>query len=205
MQFQDKLRKLSKSRASAGVGGGFKFPPLNGQVTFDSSVGSYGFPFGGEDRLNVEAEGFRYAVAICQIGFVEMFDLQLLNAFGCLTEASRDVSDQSLLRIGRHQPEKISGLRVVVAVIAMIVPSHCATHQFRTLEIFGILRRATKAIRLVIHFPSVVSVETHRAVLVIGMVRALRLVYREGVVVHTEAVAVRVRIGNEARLQHLIR
>src|ERR1700685_952337 len=94
--------------------------PAPYRFRLNSSVGYRDFPFGSENRLDVEAKAIRHASSICRIGFVEVFALQFLDALRSLAEAAYDVADQSLLRIGGHQTEQISGLRVVVAVAAMI-------------------------------------------------------------------------------------
>ena len=69
------------------------------------SVGCREFPFGSENRLDVESKAFRHASSVRWIGFVEVFALQFLDALRSLAEAAYDVANQSLLRIGGHQPE----------------------------------------------------------------------------------------------------
>src|SRR4029077_13980800 len=156
--------------------GGLKCPSPHRSL-LNPSVGGYGFSFGCEDRLDVEAKTFRDAAAIRGIGLVEVLALQFLDAVRSLTQAANDVADQSLLRIGGHQAEKVSGLRIVIAIAAVIVARHRAAHHFRAFNVTWVLRRAAEAVGFVVYFRSAISIESHGAVFVIGVVRTLRLVY----------------------------
>ena len=49
-----------------------------------------------------------------------------------------------------------------------------------------------------------IAVEAHRAVAIVSVHGALRLVDGQAVIVHAEPVAVRVGIGNQARLEHFV-
>src|SRR5882672_5596302 len=143
--------------------------PVAYRSRLDPSVGCRAFSFGSEDRLDVEVKPLCNAASVSRIGFVEVLDLQFLDALRSLTEAAHDVADQSLLRIGGHQPEQVAGLRIVIAVAAMIVPRHRSAYHLRPLDVLWILHRAAKAVRFVVDFRAAVSIETHGAVFVIGL------------------------------------
>ena len=50
-----------------------------------------------------------------------MVDLEVLNTLLYLTETRRDVSEETLLRVRRHQTEEIARLRIVVAVLLAVI------------------------------------------------------------------------------------
>ena len=58
--------------------------------------------------------------SVGRISFVEVLDLQLLNMLRHRFHAGHDVADQALARVRRHQAEEVAGLRVVIAVEAVI-------------------------------------------------------------------------------------
>src|SRR6266699_1697816 len=74
--------------------------PAPHRFLIEPSVGGSAFSFGSENPLDVEVETFCYASPVGGICFVEVLDLQFLDALRSLTEAAHDVADQSLLRIG---------------------------------------------------------------------------------------------------------
>src|SRR4030095_3000436 len=116
--------------------------------------------------------------------------LQLLNTRGHRLHASHDVADQALAGPRRHQAEEVTGLRVVIAVKSVIVAIYGARDGPGTLTVGGIFGGAIEAIGLVVHLRAGVSIEAHETVPVIRMHRALRLVDRQRVVVHAEAITV---------------
>ncbi len=69
----------------------------------------------------------------------------------------------------------------------------------------GILSWPAETVRLVIHGGAAVAVEAHRAILVVSVKWALRLVHGQGIVIYAQTVAVRVWIGDQACLQHFVR
>src|SRR3981081_3281515 len=73
------------------------------------------------DLVDFEAEAFCYSGAVGWIGFVEMLDLQILNAARDAAQAGDDVANEALLGVGGHETEEIAWLGVVVGVEAMIV------------------------------------------------------------------------------------
>ena len=87
----------------------------------------------------------------------------------------------------------------------MIVPRDGSADGTRPFDVRTILRRAAEAVWLIVYFRPAVSIEAHRAVLVVGVIRALRFVHRQGVVVDAQAVAVRIGIRDQSPLQHFVR
>src|SRR6202030_14627 len=157
-----------------------------------------------DDLVDLQAEALGYSGAVCGIGFVEMLDLQLLNAARDAAHAGDDVADEALLCVGGHQAEEVAGLGVVIGVEAVIVAVDRAGDFFGALTILRIFFRAAEAVGFVVGLRTVIAVEAHRAVAIVGVHRALRLVDWQAVIVHAEAVAVRVGIGNQTRLEHLV-
>src|ERR1700739_2118184 len=93
-----------------------------------------------DDGFDVQSQTLCHAGPIRWIGFVEVLDLQLLNALGyTVAQAGDDVVDQPLLGIRRHQAEEIPGLRVIVAVGAVIVPCDRSAHSARSFEVGTVL------------------------------------------------------------------
>src|SRR5271156_451251 len=169
------------------------------------SIGGAGLLFR-DHGVDVQAQALRYAGSVGGIGFVEVLDLQLLNALGhTAAEAADDVVDEALLGAGIHQAEEVARLGIVIAVAAVIVASHGAADHFLTLAERGILLRSAEAVGFVIGMRAGVAVEAHGAVAVVGGEGALRLVHRQAVVVDAEAVTGRVGIGDDARLQYFVR
>src|SRR5580698_2239501 len=113
--------------------------------------------------FNLATDGLGNTFAILRIALIEVIDLQVLNALLNLTQTTRDISKQPLLRIRRHQTEQVPRLRVVVAImLAVIEPSHGRRAVSRgTLNILRILRRSAKAVRLVVRPIAAVVPKAH--------------------------------------------
>src|SRR5258707_7613828 len=84
-------------------------------------VGGGGLLLFRDDLLDLQAEALGYAGAVCGIGFVEVLDLQLLDAARDAAHTGDDVADEALFGVGGHQAEEIARLRVVVGVEAVVV------------------------------------------------------------------------------------
>src|SRR5712692_9990491 len=166
--------------------------------------GSCGLLLLREDLVDLQAEAFGYAGAVSGIGFVEVLDLQLLDAARDAAHTGDDVADEALFGVGGHQAEEIARLRVVVGVEAVIVAVDRAGDFFGALAVLRSFFGAAEAVGFVVGLRAVIAVEAHGAVAIVGVHRALRLVDGQAVVVNAEAVAVRVGIGNKARLQHFV-
>src|ERR1700738_3460412 len=88
-----------------------------------------------DDLVDLQAEAFGYAGAVRGIGFVEVLDLQLLNAARDAAHTGDDVADETLFSVGGHKAEQVSRLRVVVGVEAVIVAVDRAGDFFGTLAV----------------------------------------------------------------------
>jgi len=138
------------------------------------------------------AEALGYAGAVCGIGFVEVLDLQLLDAARDAAHTGDDVADEALFGVGGHQAEEIARLGVVVGVEAVIVAVDRAGDFFGALAVLRSFFGAAEAVGFVVGLRAVIAVEAHGAVAIVGVHRALRLVDGQAVVVNAETVAVRI-------------
>ena len=105
----------------------------------------------------------------------------------------------------RHQPEQVAGLRVVVIAVAMVVAVGIAADRQGRLPEALVLQGPIEAVGLVVRGGAEVAVEAHGAVAVVGVVGAARPVRRQGRVIGADTVAMRVGVGEDTRLQHLVR
>ena len=56
-----------------------------------------------DDGFDVQAEGFGYAFAVGRVGFVEVLDLEFLDApRDAIAEAAGNIVDEALFRVGWH-------------------------------------------------------------------------------------------------------
>src|SRR5258708_2147572 len=72
-------------------------------------------------RSEIDAQRLRDASAVCRIGSIEVNELALDDLDRHAVHRRPEVFKQLLLLIGRHQPEQVSGLTIVVVAVAMIV------------------------------------------------------------------------------------
>jgi hypothetical protein len=94
---------------------------------------------------------------------------------------------------------------MVVIAVAMIVAVGIAGEVQRRLLDACVLHRAAERIGLVIGVWIAVAGKAHHTVGVIGVHRAARLVDRKLLGIDADAIAMRVRIGEHPRLEHLVR
>src|SRR6266849_532912 len=174
--------------------------PLRGRTL----VGGGGLLLLGDDLVDLQAEAFGYAGPVSGIGFVEVLDLQLLDAARDAAHAGDDVADEARFGVGGHKAEEIARLRVVIGVEAVIVAVDRAGDFLRALAVLRRFFRPAEAVGFVVGLRAVIAVEAHGAIAIVGVHGALGLVDGQAVVVDAEAVAVRVGIGNQARLQHFV-
>jgi hypothetical protein len=115
------------------------------------------------------------------------------------------ILEQPLLLVRGQGAEQVAGLREVIVVVLAEVPVVGVTgdRQRRLPEVGLFLQRAV-AVRLVADLAALVVVDPHLAVAVEGVVRAFRRIHRYLIMVHAEPVALRVAVGEEPRLQHLV-
>src|ERR1700727_1517748 len=101
------------------------------------------------------------------ISLVEGRPLPLLDMLGNAAHAGNKVADQPLPRIRSHQPIQSAGLRVVVTVVAVVVPRNRAVYLLRPLGVLVVFHRTAKAVRLVVRSLAAIVIKTHRAVAMI--------------------------------------
>ena len=115
------------------------------------------------------------------------------------------VLKQLLLLVGRHELEQVTGLTIIVVAVAVIVAVGIAgDFQWRLAEAL-VLHRAVERVRLVIGIRIRVACEPHGTIGVVSVHGAARLVDGKLIRIDADAIAVRVRIGEDPRLQHLVR
>src|ERR1700674_4825530 len=117
---------------------------------WESSVGGDDSALGCDYLFDVQAQPLRDAGSVSRISFVEVLDLEFLDALRDGLHAGHNVVNQPLLGVRGHQAEQIPGLRIVIAIGAVSVPRQSPGDGPRPFYICRILRRAAKAIGLVI-------------------------------------------------------
>ena len=126
---------------------------------------------------------------------------------GTIGHGCGNVVEQALPLPSIEQAEQRGNLAIVVIADAMVVPVAIARDPQRWLLHRRILPRAVERIRLVVGVgvATVVTGEPHRAVLVIIVHRHQRRVHRQSLVVRADPMTMRVGVGEDACLQHLVR
>ena len=74
----------------------------------------------------------------------------------------------------------------------------------RWLAVIGLLLPLTVVIRLIAQGAAVIAIGAHGAIAVVAVHRATRRIHRNMAVVHTQAVALRITIREQAPLQHFV-
>src|SRR5260370_39330565 len=73
------------------------------------------------DLFDGNANPLGDAFSIGRIGAEEVTELPLLDVARSMRKAAADVADQPLFFVQLHQTEEVTGLRVVVGLIAMVL------------------------------------------------------------------------------------
>src|ERR1700676_2126443 len=117
----------------------------------------------GSDRLRfeVDAQRLRDAGAIVGIGPIAMHDLPRDDLGRHAFHRSLVVMEQLLLLVGRHQPEQVSGLTVIIVAVAVIVAVGIARDFQRRLAKALVLHRTVERVRLVKGIRIWVTCEPH--------------------------------------------
>src|SRR3989442_70802 len=132
----------------------------------------------------------------------EMRELALDYELRHAVHGVRDVREHSSLLAIIEKVEKGAGLTVIVISVAMVVTIGISTDLQRRLGKFRTLDGSVERVRFVICIRvRIVCEESHLSVLVIVMHRTFGSVHRQGLVVSAEAMAMRVRIREDASLQ----
>src|SRR5690554_1866631 len=96
---------------------------------------------------------------------------------------------------------------VVVIILAEVPPFDVAVHLLNRLVMLRLLLPHPVAVGFVMERSALVAVYPHLSVTVVGVVSSLHtlgLVHRYLVVVHPQAVALCITVGEETSLQHLV-
>jgi len=156
--------------------------------------------------FGLQPQGLGHALPVRGVRPHQMPDHPLLDVLWHFGQAARHVLDEALLLVRPHQPEEVAWLHEIVIGYGLIVAVR-VTGETQGWVLEGSIRDwPAEAVGLVVHFPAAVAVHTHEAVpLVVAHLSCLGAIDRDLLVVHPEPVAVRVRVGEYARLQHLVR
>src|SRR5699024_10974563 len=116
-----------------------------------------------------DAEGVGNTLAVSGIGLGAVVDVADLDLTGHAVHGAGGVAEKGFLLFGRHHPEQLAGLFVIVGVVTGILPAVgvAGKLQRRLGEIRLILPRAV-AVGLVVGVAAVVAVNAHLAVAVVA-------------------------------------
>ena len=128
------------------------------------------------------------AFSISRIGAEEVAELPLLNTARSLRETRSNIADEALALIGRHEPEEVAGLGVVVGIVAMVVAGNGSAYLFGPLDVVLVFSRSAEAIGFIVGRGSAVIVKAHEAVAVIGGEGTLRTIDGQRVVVNAQTI-----------------
>src|SRR5712671_5113642 len=156
-------------------------------------------------RFEIDAQRLRDAGAVFGIGPVAVDNLPLDDLDRYALHRRLVVMEELVLLVGRHQPEEIPRLPVIIIAVAVIVAIGIARDFQRRLAEALVLHGAVERVRLVIGIRIWVACEPHGTVGVVSVHGAARLVDWKLIRVDADAVAVRIGVGEDARLQHLVR
>ena len=132
--------------------------------------------------------------------------MALLDVNVGTTHRSCGVFEKRLLLAAVHQAEKITGLGVVILVILAMIPVIAGAAQLQWWFFCSrLFLPFTQTVGFVAFGAAKVTVDTHCAITVKAVNRAARRVNRDLRVVHTQAIALGVAVGEQSPLQHLVR
>src|SRR6195256_2509166 len=123
---------------------------------------------------------------------------------GC-SDGTSGVVEQTLLLIRLQHAEEIAGLRVVVMVILAEVELRGITvdGQWRLRKV-RLLLPFTVAVRFIAGSSPAVAIDSHGAVAVVAVERALRRIDWDEAVIDPESVPLCISIREQAALEHLV-
>src|SRR5690554_6726224 len=132
-------------------------------------------------------------------------DMALLDEVWGIAHGPCGVVEQRLLLFRSHQAEQVAGLlEVVVIIFPEVPPIGVAVDLQGRLPELGLLLPLMEAVGLVVGQAAVVAIGPALTIAVVAVHRAACGVHRDLLVVHTQTVALRVGVVEQAGLQHLV-
>jgi hypothetical protein len=129
----------------------------------------------------------------------------LLNVPCSGADLASRIVEQHLLLGRSHQAEKVARLLVVIVVDTMVPMCSRAFELQRRLVELRLVDPLAPAIGEVSGSSTEVAVSAHGTVAVVTVERAFRCIDGDVVMIDTQAVALRISVGEEPPLQHLVR
>src|SRR5712671_6592449 len=115
-------------------------------------------------RFEIDAQRLRDAGAVFGIGPVAVDDLPQDDLDRHALHRRLVVMEELVLLVGRHQPEEIARLTVIIVAVAVIVASHVTRDLEGRLTVALVLDRAVERVRLVESVRVRLALEPHRTV-----------------------------------------
>ena len=115
------------------------------------------------------------------------------------------VGKEELFLVGGHEAEELAWLGIVIGVFSMIPVVGSALQAEGRFGKFRLLLPFAVTIGLVAEGTAMITVNPHSPVAVVAVGRTPGRVHRDKVVVHSQSIPLRVAVGEEPPLQHLVR
>jgi hypothetical protein len=151
-----------------------------------------------------DAQRLGDAGAIGGIGLGAVGDMPLLDMLGGLADLAGRVVEQHLLLLRVHLPEQIARLLPVIVINPVIPMGGGAADLERRFVELWLVGPLAQAIGEVGRRSAEIAVGAHGAVTVIAVEWTFWCVDRDVVVIDAEAVALRIAVGEQTPLQHLV-
>ncbi len=117
---------------------------------------------------------------------------------------AHDIAHQQCALLAAHQPVKVTRLRVIVVVVAMIVAIDRARQRQGRRRTVVERAHLVEAVGMIVGAAAAVAVETQPAVAMIMAHFVMRLIDGDLMVVDAQTITMRIGVGEEAALQHAI-
>jgi tetratricopeptide (TPR) repeat protein len=146
----------------------------------------------------------RHARAVCRVRSHAVLHMALLDVRPCITHRAGGILEQRLPLRRSHLAEQIARLLPMVVIHAMVPMRPVAVHRHRRLGEIGLIVPEPGAVGVEGERAAEIAVRPHLPVAMIAAIRAFRRVHRNMVEVDAKPVALRVAVGEQPRLQHLV-
>ena len=161
--------------------------------------------FGFERLFERDSERFGHTLAVGRVGVVAVTHMALFDEQFGIAHGARRVLAGRLLVLGRHYAPQQSGLgEIIVVQLAFVVVEYVAVHGQGRLFEGGIVLPFAVAVGFVAFGRTVVAVGAHPPVAVERVVRTAGFVHGNLHEVHAQSVTLRVAVGEQTALQHLV-